>query len=224
MENKNHYYETGQYFRKAALRRNGFYGNQNNRKLKHHLVQLWVRKKILQLIKPLYKEGDKVLDAGCGRGDFSLEISRYFKNSQVIGLDCVDEMIEIGKRLTKNKKNVSFQKGDILNMPFPNNYFDITICNNTFHHIHKDDQKKALAELSRVTKNFLILEIKNKKNLYTMIRGKKIDKLKAEVYPIHLKKLENVLVKQGFIKTAIKKYMFFEILSPWIVICFKRNG
>lgn len=219
MEKENHYKKTAQFHRKAALKKNGFYDGIAT-KLSHHPIQLWVRKTIFRLLEPIYKKGVKILDAGCGRGDFSLEIAQRFSNSQVVGLDCVNEMLEIGKRIAKNQNNISSIKADLLNVPLPDNSFDITICNNTLHHIHKDDQEKALNELTRVTKKYLILEIKNKKNVYNLIQKKKVGNL--IVYPTTIKKIKNILEKHNFKLIKSKKILYFTILSPWIVLKFKK--
>lgn len=134
MNKENHYKKTAEFHKKAALEKDGFYDAKN--KLKHHPVQLWARKTIVNLLKFVCGDGNKILDAGCGRGDFSLKLSNLFKNSKITGLDCVDEMLEIAKKITKDRNNINFVKGNLLNMSFPNGYFDITICNNALHHIH----------------------------------------------------------------------------------------
>lgn len=51
--------------------------------------------------------------------------------------------------------NTNFVKGNIYNLPFKKNQFDIAICSNVFIHLNK--VKKPLKELLRVTKKTIIL-------------------------------------------------------------------
>jgi arsenite methyltransferase len=78
------------------------------------------------------KTGDHVLDLGSGAGnDCFVARSLTGETGRVTGLDFSDDMLA---RANKNVKrlgftNVDFVKGDIEQMPFPDNQFDVIVSN-----------------------------------------------------------------------------------------------
>ncbi len=99
-------------------------------------------------------EGDKVLDLGSGAGnDCFVARSIVGETGQVTGLDFTDEMIEKAN-INKEKMaytNINFVKGDIENMPFDSNNFDVIISNCVLNLV--PDKSKAFAEMYRVLKD-----------------------------------------------------------------------
>ena len=71
------------------------------------------------------KEGDKVLDIGCGFGDTAIKLAqRVGPNGTVVGLDCCDAFLDYGRKDAANRgvKNVSFVNGDALLDHFEREY------------------------------------------------------------------------------------------------------
>jgi ubiquinone/menaquinone biosynthesis C-methylase UbiE len=103
-----------------------------------------------RLIKKLdLKEGQKILDIGCGTGWAVLHIADIIKeDGKAYGIDLSSKMIEIAKLKSSNYKNVYFFKSPAKSLPFEDNYFDLIISTNAFHHF--SDPLKALKEVSRV--------------------------------------------------------------------------
>ena len=102
---------------------------------------------ILQIIRELIginnDKEKKVLDIGCGTGNYTSGLCDLGYN--IYGLDVSKYMLSIAKK--KNKK-VTWTNGDVLNMPFPSEYFDACICTLACHHF--SDLRKAFAEVYRV--------------------------------------------------------------------------
>ncbi len=99
------------------------------------------------------KEGDTVLDLGCGAGfDCFLASEKVGKAGKVIGLDMTPEMIERAKinaeKLGKN--NVKFILGEIESIPLEDNCVDIIISNCVIN--LTPDKAQSFKEAHRVLK------------------------------------------------------------------------
>lgn len=94
------------------------------------------------------KEYDQVLDAGCGNGRFYEALPN--KNIQYQGIDFSEELIKIAKQKNPGQ---NFQVGTILDLPYPDQTFEVVVCIATLHHIpSKEFRLKAMQEMSRVLK------------------------------------------------------------------------
>jgi demethylmenaquinone methyltransferase/2-methoxy-6-polyprenyl-1,4-benzoquinol methylase len=76
------------------------------------------------------KGNENVLDLACGTGDITFALGEKLPSGKAVGLDITREMIEIAdsKRTDRKVKNVSFQVGDIMKMPFEDASFDHVTC------------------------------------------------------------------------------------------------
>ena len=95
----------------------------------------------------------QVLDAGCGSGRYTLAL--VDKCESIIGLDYGDEGLQLAKNSLSAyplsvKEKVKFQKGDLIDLPFPDETFDFVFSNGTAH--HTINPIKAIEEIIRVTK------------------------------------------------------------------------
>ena len=71
------------------------------------------------------KEGDRVLDVGCGFGDTAIKLARKVGSAgHVIGLDCCDAFMEYGRNQAAEEglENLTFINGDALVYPFDPEY------------------------------------------------------------------------------------------------------
>lgn len=109
------------------------------------LVRKFEAELILELLRP--KQGEIILDAGCGTGVFTLDF--LSSGSKVIGLDIsLPMLIQAEKKL----KGYPFWivLADILNLPFPKNSFDKVVSVTALEFV--EDAKGAVGELFRITK------------------------------------------------------------------------
>jgi SAM-dependent methyltransferase len=99
------------------------------------------------------KEGDIVLDLGSGGGiDVLLSARRVGPTGKAYGLDMTDEMLALAND-NKHKagvQNVEFLKGEIENIPLPENSVDVIISNCVIN--LSADKDRVLREAFRVLK------------------------------------------------------------------------
>lgn len=103
-----------------------------------------------QILKDRYKLGDKILDAGCGKGR---NLKWFYQlGFEIFGIDVNKENIDYCKTLYSNQKE-NFIVSTVEQIPFENNYFDHIICNAVLH-FAKDYNEyiKMFEELIRVLK------------------------------------------------------------------------
>lgn len=113
-----------------------------------------------ELLAPYIKEGDRILDVGCGNGRLlSFLNCRVSGILQYIGIDQSEELIKIAK---KNYLEADFRVADIFNLPFQAGEFDIVAGIAFLHHIPSQELRvKCLKEIYRVLKSGGILFLSN---------------------------------------------------------------
>jgi SAM-dependent methyltransferase len=95
--------------------------------------------------------GERVLDLGSGGGiDVLLSAKRVGPTGKAYGLDMTDEMLALARenRRKAGVENVEFLKGEIENIPLPDNSVDVVISNCVIN--LSADKDRALREAFRV--------------------------------------------------------------------------
>ncbi len=99
------------------------------------------------------KAGETVLDLGSGGGiDVLLSARRVGPTGKAYGLDMTDEMLALANENKRKSgiENVEFLKGEIENIPLPDNSIDVIISNCVIN--LSADKDKVLREAFRVLK------------------------------------------------------------------------
>ena len=99
------------------------------------------------------KAGETVLDLGSGGGiDVLLSARRVGPTGKAYGLDMTDEMLALARDNQRKAgvENVEFLKGEIENIPLPDNSVDVIISNCVIN--LSADKDRVLAEAFRVLK------------------------------------------------------------------------
>jgi arsenite methyltransferase len=97
--------------------------------------------------------GEVVLDLGSGGGiDVLLSANRVGPTGKAYGLDMTDEMLALAHENQRKSgiKNVEFLKGEIENIPLPDNSVDVVISNCVIN--LSSDKRRVLREAFRVLK------------------------------------------------------------------------
>jgi SAM-dependent methyltransferase len=92
------------------------------------------------------KQGDTVLDIGCGDGFFSMR----FLSPLASSVDAIDiEKIAIDlARSENNAPNVTYQVSDAINSPFPKEKYNVIAWDGAIGHFSKDDCEVVLKKIS----------------------------------------------------------------------------
>jgi 2-polyprenyl-3-methyl-5-hydroxy-6-metoxy-1,4-benzoquinol methylase len=163
-----------------------------------------------------FTDYNNILDVGCGEGLVLGYLNSNYQVNKTFAID-YDE-----KEVLSAKKNIPFcnvNKGNIYDLQFDSNEFDLVICSEVLEHLIKPEE--AIAEIHRVTKKFALLSVPREPiwRILNMIRFKYWKGLGNT--PDHL----NHWSKNTF-KLFIKNY--FKVIEiktplPWtIILCEKK--
>ena len=109
------------------------------------------------------KDGERVLDVGCGEGRHSWEACKtanclvYALDIEVGGLDKARYMFQDMDKRGESRGRWILIKGDTMSLPFKDATFDKIICSEVLEHIPDDQQ--SIRELVRVLKDDGIIAI-----------------------------------------------------------------
>lgn len=227
MIDPNHYQRTKEFFGSSAREKRGYYDAKIGGRLEHNPWQKLIRKMIIKRLDELFtldKNLKSLIDVGCGNGDFCLELQhRYSELQEVYGSDFSEETLAIMKDNVASTKNIFIKKADILSLPFCDQTFDLTLCINTLHHVHRDDLSRAASELARISKKYIIIEIKNRNNFYKKyLSAQPLEKI--TVFPTDAKEISALFRSNGFELIEQDNIFWLKFLSPLIVLVFRKTN
>jgi len=94
-------------------------------------------------------EGDeRALDSGAGAGALAFALAPHVQD--VVAVDVVPELLELGRLRAERFPNVRFVEGDVTQLPFELGAFDLAGCVRTLHHVARPEL--AISEMVRVTR------------------------------------------------------------------------
>lgn len=143
---------------------------------------------------------DQILDAGCGIGRYSIELSKLLDDQGLIhAVDYWDEGLEILRSAIREKGilNIHPIKADISkHIPLENESIDFCLMATVLHDLSPEGQDSALREVVRVLKP---------DGVFALIEFKKIDKGPGPPIGIRIseEEAERKIEKYGFLKTYL---------------------
>ena len=141
------------------------------------------------------KDNLKILELGCGPGHFTNMIKANFPNCKVSGIDLDENHIKYAQNMAQNLNlDINYLVGDVCNLPFKDNEFDIVFSHTLVEHLPFD---KFISEQKRVLKDngtiiFIHVDTKRKHiNQFNYLKNE-ID----EIYDKLEYKKNNIIVGQ----------------------------
>jgi ubiquinone/menaquinone biosynthesis C-methylase UbiE len=100
-------------------------------------------------VAPAAPDDGTVLDVGTGPGVLLVELARHRPDLRLTGVDLSSDMAAAAERnLSEFGARASTRVGDVKDLPFPDQSFDLIVSSFSLH--HWDDLDAAVAELARV--------------------------------------------------------------------------
>tara|TARA_B100001741_G_C16519014_1_gene583778 strand:+ start:183 stop:842 length:660 start_codon:yes stop_codon:yes gene_type:complete len=98
----------------------------------------------------------KVLDVGCAKGFLLYELKKHLPDLTIEGIDISDYAVQNAKKEIKKYLKV----GNAADLPYADKSYDLVVSIVTLHNLKKDKLKKALAEITRVSRkdSFITLD------------------------------------------------------------------
>lgn len=159
----------------------------------------------IKILKPL--DVESILDVGCGEGITLDRLRKEAIGKELSGIDYSDDALKIGKKIYPD---LNLKKGDIYDIKEKDNSYDLVIATEVLEHL--EDPEKALKELIRVSRKYVLLSVPNEPFFIgaNFLRGKYIKNFGN--HPEHINHwtfigFEKFLKKNG-LKIIKKKYPF----------------
>jgi ubiquinone/menaquinone biosynthesis C-methylase UbiE len=101
------------------------------------------------VLEMIAEPGGRILDVGCGTGQFAALALEHRPGITVTGLDLSRKMLaKAHGRLANGRRSFRMVQGDSHSLPFADGSFDIVTCAHSFHHY--PDQARVVREMHRV--------------------------------------------------------------------------
>jgi SAM-dependent methyltransferase len=101
-------------------------------------------------LAPMIQPGMRILDVGCGGGQFALRLADRFADIELVGLDRSPDQVARAWRRASGLARLSFVEGNAIDLPFGADEFDLVYSLGSLK--HWPDPELGLRECARVAK------------------------------------------------------------------------
>lgn len=128
----------------------------------------WIGESEYRLLEALLAPvaGESVLDVGCGTGYFTRRFAQSGRS--VSGVDIDPQMIEFARAHAAAAER--YEPGDAQALPFPDLSFDLSVSVTALCFVA--DERRAVAELLRVTRRRFAIGLLNRRSLLYLDKGR----------------------------------------------------
>jgi SAM-dependent methyltransferase len=158
----------------------------------------------------------RILDAGCGRGTFSVELAKAHPEAEIVGVDLDEEILSKGEYIAEKAGigNLRFQAADVTALPFEGE-FDLVVSVDNLEHVEDDVAamrclRRALREDGR-----LVVHVPGYYRRWPVFKKSVNFDVPGHMRPGYLiEELEEKLAQAGFAVESVRPtYGFLENLS-----------
>jgi SAM-dependent methyltransferase len=97
------------------------------------------------------RNGDRILDLGCGTGTLAMMVKQANRSAEVFGLDADPEALQLARRkLEEAGIEVQLDQGLASALPYAGESFDRVLSSLFFHHLPSELKLEAMREILRV--------------------------------------------------------------------------
>jgi len=97
------------------------------------------------------RDGQRVLDLGCGTATLTLMVKRQYPSAEVTGLDYDLDALALALRKTiRARLDVRLIRGTAFRLPFADGCFDRVVSSLVFHHLVTENKRRTFQEVYRI--------------------------------------------------------------------------
>ena len=176
-----------------------------------------------------YSKNKKVLEAGCGTGIMAGYLQK--KGLKVTVLDLNEKILTYAKELAKESNIIipcNYTKGDILNLNYEKNTFDISYSNGVLEHFNDEEIIKTLKQQMNISK-YVIFGVPSNyftrsENMYGNERRLTLDEWKKIIHQANGKIIEQSGFHYYKLHKRIKKInKWFKPKEFWLFVIEKNT-
>lgn len=199
-------------------------GNEKKYLSKNVLKQFMVKRFLDKMLKVTeacrgHNEELTVLDVGCGEGFVANFLYDKIKGLKITAVDYFDEAVNKAK--LDNKRNISFEKGDIYHLNYGKNAFDLVMATEVLEHLDKPNE--ALKELMRTAQKYVVVSVPNEPFfcLGNLLSGKNIKRFGNPIDHINHWTSAGFekFIKKNLGEVKFKKYNLF----VWTLVVIEKD-
>jgi len=171
--------------------------------------------------------GSSVLDAGTGGADIPrtlvLRARRACRPIEVVACDNHPGILQAAVDASPSFPEIRFERGDALNLPFPDRHFDAAICSLLAHHLDAEGVVRLCRELDRLTRRgFVLLDLERTRRAWAgvwlatrLVRG---NRLTCHDGPLSVLRAYTLEEMRGIVRRAdcrdvrVLRYGWFRLL------------
>jgi ubiquinone/menaquinone biosynthesis C-methylase UbiE len=106
------------------------------------------------------RDGQRILDVGCGQGVLDVALARRHERCDVYGLDSNASLLAEAKERASSLENCHFDQGDAMALPYHDASFDFVFCRFAMQHFA--EPVRAVQEMARVLRpgaNLVLIDV-----------------------------------------------------------------